>query len=86
MKSWDETSIRIFEQLPDIFTYRELKVSINVLYQDSDFVHNDHTINNINWIANSNYKIRFDEDSKITERVIFLFLKMKAEELRMQDL
>jgi predicted GH43/DUF377 family glycosyl hydrolase len=71
MKSWDETSIRIFEQLPDIFTYRELKVSINVLYQDSDFVHNDQTINNINWLANSNYKIKFDEDSKITERVIF---------------
>jgi hypothetical protein len=32
MKSWDETSSRIFEQLPDIFTYRELKASINVLY------------------------------------------------------
>jgi predicted GH43/DUF377 family glycosyl hydrolase len=48
-----------------------LKVSINALYQDTGFEHNDQTINNINWLANSNYKIKFDEKSKISERVIF---------------
>ena len=71
MNSWDDTSSRIFDQLPDIFKYRELKVSINVIYQDTNFVHNNQTINNINWLANSNYKIKFDEGSKISERVIF---------------
>jgi predicted GH43/DUF377 family glycosyl hydrolase len=38
---------------------------------DNDFVYNEQTINNINWLANSNYKIKFDEESKISERVIF---------------
>lgn len=71
MKSWDRTSNRIFEKLPDQFTYRELKSSITALFQDPDFVHDEQTINNINWLANSNYKIKFDEKSNISERVIF---------------
>ncbi|OFX58549.1 MAG: glycosidase, partial [Bacteroidetes bacterium GWC2_40_13] len=71
MNSWDETSRRIFEQRSDVFTYHELKVSINVLHMDTAFDHNNQTINNINWLANSNYKIKFDEKSKISERVIF---------------
>ncbi len=71
MKSWDKTSSRIFEKLANIFTYGELKASMNELYQDIEFAHNEQTINNINWLANSNYKIKFDEDSKISERVIF---------------
>lgn len=71
MNSCDETCRRVFEQLPDVFTYSELKVSINVIQNDSEFVHNNQTITNINWLANSNYKIKFDEHSKISERVIF---------------
>lgn len=71
MKSWDETSSRIFEQLRDVFSFRELKAGINVLFQDPEFVHSNQTINNIKWLANSNYKVKFDEESKISERVIF---------------
>jgi len=71
MESWDQTSSRILEQIPDVFTTRELKLSINVLYQDPNFDLNDQTINNINWLANSNYKIEFDVESNISERVIF---------------
>ncbi|MFW5851041.1 MAG: glycoside hydrolase family 130 protein [Bacteroidota bacterium] len=71
MKSWDKTSSRIFENLPDNFTNGKLKARINDLYQDNDFAHNDQTIKNINWLANSNYTIKFDEHSKISERVIF---------------
>jgi len=71
MNTWDETSSRIFDQIPDIFTYNELKASINVLHLNPDFECNNETINNINWLANSNYKIRFDEKIKISERVIF---------------
>ncbi|MFO7869746.1 MAG: glycoside hydrolase family 130 protein [Bacteroidales bacterium] len=71
MKSWDRTSSRIFENLPDNFTYGKLKAGINNLYQNIDFAHNDQTIKNINWLANSNYKIKFDTHSKISERVIF---------------
>jgi len=71
MKSWDKTSSRIFERLPTIFTYSNLKAGINEIYQDTEFAHNDQTIKNINWLANSNYKIKFDADSIISERVIF---------------
>ncbi|MBW6481322.1 MAG: glycoside hydrolase family 130 protein, partial [Bacteroidales bacterium] len=71
MNSWDDTSSRIIERLPDNFTFGELKASINELYLDIDFAHNDQTIKNINWLANSNYQIKFDEDSKISERVVF---------------
>lgn len=71
MESWDKTSSRIIKRLPESFTYRELKDSISELLQEVDFDHNDQTINNINWLANSNYKIKFDEESKISERVIF---------------
>ncbi len=71
MKSWDKTSSRIFKHLPEVFTYGELKASINELFQNIDFAHNEQTIKNINWLANSNYKIKFDEESKISERVVF---------------
>jgi len=71
MNAWDETSSRIFDQIPNIFTYHDLKVAINLLHLNPDFESNNDTINNINWLANSNYKIIFDEKTKISERVIF---------------
>jgi len=71
MNSTNETSDRILNQLPDAFTYQELKVSINVVLLDLDFQRNEQTISNIIWLANSNYRIKFEESSKISERVIF---------------
>ena len=71
MNSWDETSSHIFEQMSDVFTYQELQASIGALYLNSDFVCNNETINNINSLADSNYKIKFDENSKTSERVMF---------------
>ena len=71
MQSWDKTSSRIIEKIPNNFTHGELKTSINNLFLDEKFAHNNQTIKNINWLADSNYRIKFDEDSKISERVIF---------------
>lgn len=71
MKSWDDTSSRILTKLPNRFTNRELNDRINELFKDPNFVHNEQTLANIKWLANSNYSIKFDEDSKISERVIF---------------
>ncbi len=71
MNAWDETSSQIFELIPDAFTYHELKVSINILHLNPDFVCNKETLNTINWLANSNYKVKFDEKTKVSERVIF---------------
>jgi predicted GH43/DUF377 family glycosyl hydrolase len=71
MKSWDGTSSRILKNLANRFTNRELKDCINELFKDPNFAHNEQTLNNIKWLANSNYSIKFDEDSKMSERVIF---------------
>ncbi|MBR9978861.1 MAG: glycosidase, partial [Bacteroidetes bacterium] len=71
MKSHDETSRRIFEKLPDIFSYSELLTSIGALGGNEGYDRNEQTIQNINWLANSNYKIQVDKNSKISERVIF---------------
>ncbi|MRT92260.1 glycoside hydrolase family 130 protein [Ancylomarina sp. 16SWW S1-10-2] len=71
MHVWDETCIRVLDQVPEAFTYRDLKISINKLYTDSNFKSSDLSIDIINWLANSNYKLKFDKKSKISERVIF---------------
>ncbi|MBK9333232.1 MAG: glycoside hydrolase family 130 protein, partial [Ignavibacteria bacterium] len=71
MNAWDNTSSRILDQLPDLFTYPDFKVILRESFLDPNFECNDKTINTLNWLANSNYKIRFDERSQISERVIF---------------
>ncbi len=71
MKSWDETSKQIMETLPYTFTPEELRASIGKVHQNDTFAHNEQTITNIKWLANSNYRIKFDSDSLIAERVIF---------------
>ncbi len=71
MNASNETSNRILDQVPDAFTYQELKANIEAIHLDMDFQRDDSTINNINWLANSNYRIKFEEKSKISERVIF---------------
>ncbi|MBN2595661.1 glycoside hydrolase family 130 protein [Labilibaculum sp.] len=71
LNAWDETSSRVMEQIPDRFTFQELKVSIGVLHMDPDFTCNDETIRILFWLANSNYNIQFDENCGVSERVIF---------------
>jgi len=71
LKAWDETSSRVMEQIPDRFTFQELKVSIGVLHMDPNFTCNDEVIRILFWLANSNYNIQFDESCRISERVIF---------------
>ncbi len=70
---WDETSSRVMEQIPDRFTFQELKVSIGVLCFDDSFKYNDETIKILYWLANSNYSLQFKENSRVSERVIFPF-------------
>ncbi len=71
MKAWNETSRIILSQLPSYFTYAELKLSIQEIYLNSDFAADSWTINTINWLADSNYKVKFDDKSVVSERVIF---------------
>ncbi len=71
LNAWDETSQQVLGQIPDKFTFQELKVSIGVLFLNPDFNCNDEVIKILYWLANSNYSVRFSENSKISERVIF---------------
>jgi len=71
LEAWDETSETIMSKISGVFTYTELRLSIQEVYQNPDFKTNHRTINVINWLANSNYKIRFDDETAVSERVIF---------------
>lgn len=71
MEVWDETSIKIMDRLNDVFTFDDLTESFQAVLQDEDFETNDKTVVKMKWLANSNYKVRFDDRSRISERVIF---------------
>ncbi len=71
MDVWDDTSMQIIERLPEVFTFDDLMESILKIHQDDSFISDEKTLVKIKWLANSNYKIRFDSKSKISERVIF---------------
>lgn len=71
LKAWNKTSVRIMSQIPTFFTYAELKLSIQEVYSNTEFPVDSWTINVINWLADSNYKVKFDDGTAISERVIF---------------
>lgn len=71
MKAWNETSRVILGGLPTFFTHKELRQSIQDVFLDSNFDADSWTITTINWLADSNYKIRFDPETALSERVIF---------------
>lgn len=71
IKAWNETSEMILSQIPAFFTYADLKLSIQEIYAKTGFAADSWTINVINWLADSNYKVKFDDETAISERVIF---------------
>ena len=71
LKAWNETSERVLSNLPDFFTHEELRDSIRDIFLDTNFIVDSWTTTTIHWLADSNYKIRFDDDTAISERVIF---------------
>ncbi len=71
LKAWNETSLTILNKLPGFFTYEELKLSIQEVYMKPGIVADNWTINVVNWLADSNYKIKFANETALSERVIF---------------
>ena len=71
LKAWNDTSQTIMSKLSGFFTYSELKLSIQEVYSNPDFETNHWTINVINWLADSNYKVKFNKETAVCERVIF---------------
>lgn len=71
LKAWNNTSITIMSKLPAFFTHADLKLSIQEVYMNDGHDTDHWTINVINWLADSNYKVKFNDDTAICERVIF---------------
>lgn len=71
MEAWNETSIRLFDQLPESFTFHELKTAITRMQLEQPDTRGERDITIILWLADSNYFIRFDSKNDISERVIF---------------
>jgi len=67
----NETTSLILDQLPDEFTYNNLKERIIELKLNPDLPCDSETIEIIYWLANSNYEIKFHTEYGISERVIF---------------
>ncbi len=66
-------SDNIFSNLPESFTYADLQTSIRDKLMIEQLTHPAfyQTIENILWIANSNYEVKFKKESNLSERVIF---------------
>jgi predicted GH43/DUF377 family glycosyl hydrolase len=71
MNAWNEISSRVFEQIPELFTFEELRSRIGVLHQNNIITGKERAIKNIYWLADSNYQVKFEAENKISERVIF---------------
>jgi len=73
MAACNEITAHILDQLPDNFTYNELKDKIVALGTKPIFseIRQNETFWIMYWLANSNYEINFRPDHRISERVIF---------------
>ena len=73
MESCNEVTGYLLNQLPEDFTYNELKEKIAALRAKPVFsvALQDETFDIVCWLANSNYEVNFQPDHRISERVIF---------------
>ncbi|WP_439483083.1 glycoside hydrolase family 130 protein [Cyclobacterium plantarum] len=71
MHAWNETSIRVFENLESTFTFETLKSAVVSLQLNPEDTFDKEAIKHIYWLADSNYFIRFEPHHDISEHVIF---------------
>jgi len=73
MGACNEVTAHLFGQLPENFTYNELKERIGALRSKTVFSEERQkgTFEIMYWLANSNYEMNFRPDHRISERVIF---------------
>lgn len=68
----DEYIEEIMDPLPDRFEYYDLKDAVNNLLEDADIDEAKRmALNEMTWLVDSYYDLKFNELSDITERVIF---------------
>ena len=73
MEACNEVTAHILDQLPEDFTYNELKERIGALRAKTVFSkeRQNQTFKIMYWLAKSNYEVDFHPDHRISERVIF---------------
>ena len=73
MEVCNEVTTHLFDQLPEEFTYNELKERIEALRAEPVFsgARQNETFDIMYWLANSNYELNFRPEHQISERVIF---------------
>jgi len=73
MEACNEVTAHILDQLPEDFTYNELRERIGALRAKAVFSkeRQNQTFKIMYWLANSNYEMNFRPDHRISERVIF---------------
>jgi predicted GH43/DUF377 family glycosyl hydrolase len=73
MEACNEVTAHLLEQLPEEFTYNELKERIEALRAEPVFsgARQNETFDIVYWLANSNYELNFRPEHQISERVIF---------------
>jgi predicted GH43/DUF377 family glycosyl hydrolase len=69
----NEVVNHILEQLSDKFSYDDLKSEMSKLSDEPKFSHEDQIkgFNQMHHLADSNYQLRFDQTSELSERVIY---------------
>ena len=71
MKVSEETVDYVCEQLSEEFTRKELMERIAFILSEKKVKVRRQAIENINWLADSNYEIKFHDNHLLSERVIF---------------
>lgn len=73
MEACNEVTTHILDQLPEDFTYNELKEKIGALRARPILseARQNQTFEILHWLASSNYEVGFHPDHQISERVIF---------------
>jgi len=73
MGACNEITAYLLGQLPEIFTYNELREKIGALTSQPIFseARQNETFDVMYWLTNSNYEMSFRPDHRISERVIF---------------
>jgi len=71
MKVSEKIANYVCEQLSEEFTYKELLQIIGFIISENKVKVHGEAIENINWLADSNYEIKFNDKHLLSERVIF---------------
>jgi len=73
MQACNEITTNLLDRLPEDFNYNQLREQIMLLEKENAFTEKqrDESLDVVQWLARSNYELKFDPASPLSERVIF---------------